>query len=273
MKQLFSSILVFVILVLSITKSFAAEPVFFSNSSNDIDISVLSEQELSQNQIFQIQEEMDVLSDYIDIYAIDYINATSEGNEYSIDYGGINETVLLEVDDNENITIMANDGEKSNVISFEADGDIVLDGKQVIFESDVNISNSNILVGATIWKGVKSLSPYGSLKASDYNNYLSSGKDNVALQKQLNELTVTVFSALIGSLHPYLGIAVSLATVAKSVYDTFLAVNPQTKTLGCAWTTYTCGAMDYKYINKFYANSECTGSYRQEISYEHFIVY
>ncbi len=51
------------------------------------------------------------------------------------------------------------------------------------------------------------------------------------------------------------------------------SINPKTKYLGCKYKTYTHGAYDYKYINKFYANKKCTGKYKKTKSYEHFIVY
>jgi len=160
------------------------------------------------------------------------------------------------------------------MISFTKDGSIILDGYKVqisqVEQMDMNIAN---MANGTVWKGVKSLSPYGSLTPSDYDDYLSSGKQNIDLGKALDSLTVTALAAIIGALHPYVGIAVTLADVAEGVYNVLVTVNPKTEYLGCAYTTYIAGTSDYKYINKFYANRECTGTYRKEISYEHFIVY
>ena len=126
---------------------------------------------------------------------------------------------------------------------------------------------------ATVWKGTKLLAPYGNLKESDYNKYLTSGKANVQLGKALEDLTVTALATVIANLHPYAGILVSLTDIAAAVYDVLVAVNPKTEYLGCIYSTYTHGAYDYKYVNQFYTNKECTGGYDTKISYEHFVVY
>lgn len=120
---------------------------------------------------------------------------------------------------------------------------------------------------------MKSLSPYGSLTPSDYNRYLSSGVQNLTLGKAIDTYTITALSTVVALSFPYVGIAMSLAGVAKAIYNVIVNINPKTEVLGCAYTTYTCGASDYMFINKFYANRECTGSYSVEVSYEHFMVY
>ncbi len=210
----------------------------------------------------------------MDTSIVNSVNVTSRGNEYNLHYKNIDEKVIIESTDNENISIIASDGEKSNVISFTKDGSIIIDGYKVQI-SQVEQTDMNIVPMAKgmIWKGVKSLSPYGSLTSSDYDDYLSSGKQNVNLGKALDTLTITALAAVIGLLHPYLGIAVTLAGVSEEVYNVLVAVNPKTEYLGCAYRTYIAGASDYKYINKFYANRGCTGTYSKKISYEHFIVY
>lgn len=153
------------------------------------------------------------------------------------------------------------------MISFKSDGSIILDGYKVQI-SVVNKldANSDISTRGTVWKSVKSLSPYGNLKPSDYNKFLASGKQNVSLGRTLDAITVTALSSVITRLHPYAGFIGSLATVAQSVYSTFIAINPKTQHLGCAYTTYTFGTSDYKYINKFYANKECVGKYCKKLA-------
>lgn len=155
------------------------------------------------------------------------------------------------------------------MISFKKDGSIILDGNKIQV-SQVNQTDMNLM---PIYKSKKSLKPYGSLKSSDYDDYLTSGKQNIALGKSLNNLTITALAVVISGFHPYVGIAVSLSGVALRVHDVLMNVNPTTEYLGCKYTTYTAGYSDYKYINKFYANRECTGTYKLEKSYEHFIVY
>nr|WP_312577948.1 hypothetical protein [Sedimentibacter sp.] len=274
MKKLVSTLLVLTILMLSTTEAFAATT-YNSQVSYAMETSILARKMLTREQISQIESEIVSLNNcHIDTSIIEEVNVTSSGNEYTLNYNGIDEKVTIESSDNEGVTIVTSDGEKSNVISFEKDGSIILDGYKVqISQLDQMYTNSDVITRGIVWKGVKSLSPYGSLKPSDYNDFLSSGKQNISLGKALDTLTITALSALIGTFHPYVGIAVTLAGVAESVYNVLVAVNPKSEYLGCAYTTYIAGASDYKYINKFYANSECTGTYRQEISYEHFTVY
>ncbi len=230
---------------------------------------------LTREETFQIESEIDILNKlHIDTSIINGVNMTARGNEYNLHYENIDEKVTIESIDDESVTIISSDGEKSNVISFIKDGSIILDGYKVqisqVEQMDMNIT---AIPQGKVWKGVKSLSPYGSLRPSDYDDYLNSGKQNISLGKALDKLTVTALAAVIGGLHTYLGIAVTLVGVAEEVYNVLAEVNPKTEYLGCTYKTYTAGASDYKYINKFYANRGCTGTYRKEISYEHFIVY
>lgn len=271
MKHIVSTLLVLTV-TLSLSTEALAAPAYHSKASTEMEMSALAGRTLTKEQASQIQSEIVTLSNcYIDTSVIERVNITPSGNEYILDYNNAEEKVSIEKNNDESVTIIADAGEITNVISIEKDGSIILDGYKVqISELD---PNSNTLTRGSVWKSEKSLSPYGSLKASDYNKYLSAGKQNIGLGKALDNLTVTALSAVISSFNTYSGIAVSLATVAKGVYDVLVEVNPKTQYLGCAYTTYTCGASDYKYINKFYANKECTGKYKQEISYEHFIVY
>ncbi|MBE5975989.1 hypothetical protein [Lacrimispora xylanisolvens] len=272
MKRLVSALLVPMILMFSTNEVFAT-PIYKSQEFNKIETSILAGQEFTQEQTSRIFSENITLNNcHIDTSAIEKVKVTSSGNEYTLDYNGVDEIVLLEKNDNGSVTIKASDGKKSNVITFEQDGSIILDGYKVQI-TEVGDDNSYASARGTIWKGEKSLSPFGSLKPSSYNHFLSSGKQNISLGKSLDNLTITALSAIIGSLHTYAGIAMTLTGIAKSVYDVLVEVNPKTQYLGCAYTTYTAGASDYKYINKFYANKQCSGRYRQEISYEHFTVY
>lgn len=239
------------------------------------EVSILTGQILTETQSLQIKSEMETLNYcHVDTSYIEKINVTANGNEYLMNYNGILETVVLEENDSGSVSLMVNAGEKCDVLTFEEDGSLILDGHKVeITEVTTTENNSDIEPRGTIWKGTKSLSPYGSLKASDYNDYLSSGTQNISLGKALDAITVTVLSTILGQAYGYIGIAVSLATMAASVISTLSTVNAKTEYLGYKYTTYTHGAFDYKYINKFYANTACTGTYHQEISYEHFIVY
>ncbi|EOC99874.1 hypothetical protein [Caldisalinibacter kiritimatiensis] len=274
MKKIVSILLVFTVLTFSTTGVFAATT-YSSQVSYAMKSSILANKMLTPKEAFQIESEIAILNNYhIDTSIIKRVNMKARGNEYILNYKNVDEKVIIESSDNESITIVASDGKKSNVISFMKDGSIILDGYKVqLSQVDQMDTNIAVMANGTVWKSEKSLSPYGSLTPSDYDDYLSSGKQNIDLGKALDELTITALSAVIGLLHPYLGIAVSLATVARGVYNVLVEVNPETEYLGCAYITYIAGASDYKYINKFYANKECTGTYRKEISYEHFIVY
>ncbi|MCR2044808.1 hypothetical protein [Anaerosalibacter massiliensis] len=270
MKKAVSLCLILTLLFVSMMPSFAATT-YNSQVSYAMEPSIVANKTVTREKTSQIESEIATLNNcHIDTSIIKKVNVTEKGNEYILNYKNIDEKVTIKSNDNENVTIIVSDGKKSNTISFTKDGSIILDGYKVQV-SQVNETDMNI--AKTIWKGKKSLTPYGNLKPSDYNRYLTSGKQNIALGKALNALTITALSSIIGSLHPYLGITVSLAGVAKGVYDVLVAVNPKTEYLGCKYTTYTAGAYDYKYINKFYANRQCTGRYRQELSYEHFIIY
>lgn len=269
-----------VIMVLGTSKpAFAAESaevfVNYSVRNENEDLLKLFGEEVSQEQSRRVKAELEVLESFcIDKSNVSAIILEKDGNKYVMEYDGICETISIEKDSSGNRSLTICAGNKRNEISFGENGILVLDGNEIkITDQSLENENSGISPRGTIWKGVKSLSPYGSLKESDYDDFLASGKQNVALGKALDELTITALSAVIGSLHSYLGIAVSLAGVAEKVYNVLVKVNPKTEYLGCTYTTYIAGASDYKYINKFYSNAECTGKYRREVSYEHFTVY
>lgn len=211
----------------------------------------------------------------IEVGYIDEVEVSTEGNEYVMNYNGVVETISIIDENEEETTIVVDDGKNSNTMVKKANGDLYVDGNKIGVVTTYEDFEENIpSTYGTVWKSTKSLKPYGSLTSSDYSKYLTQGKQNLSLGKQLDSLTVTVLSSLIGSLHTYAGIAVSLAGVALEVKDTLQAVNPKTKYLGCRYTTYTTpSGSDYQYFNRFYANTDCTGKYQLEISYEHFIVY
>ncbi len=272
MKKIISIFLIFSILLLS-NGSFAySEPQLLASSK--LDTSLLANQKISSTALLQINSEIDALEKYsVDVSNIRDINITPDRNEYILDYDGVKENVCIEIN-NSATTITADNHNKSNTIIFKANGDVYLDGNKVEITHQPSVDrNASVIMSGVVWKREKSLKPYGSLTSSDYDNYLASGTQNIALGEALDALTVTALSTLIGLTHPYVGIAVSIAGVAKAVYDVIIAIDPKTENLGCAYTTYTAGASDYKYINKFYSNKECTGEYDLEVSYEHFIVY
>lgn len=274
MKRFVSFLMVLTFIMLSTVEVFADnslnQKVYYSRKP-----SFLKEQTISNTKALQIEEEINKLNQcHIDTSIINRVNVRKSGNEYNLHYGNVDERVTVECDGNKNVIISSSDGKKSNTIIFNKDGSIILDGYKVqITEVQQENTNINYFSTGKIWEGVKSLSPYGKLKSSDYKKYLSSKKQNISLGKALDQLTVTTLTSLIGLLNPYAGIAVSLAGVARNVYNVIVNINPKTKYIGCSYTTYTAGASDYKYVNKFYANSQCTGKYRTEISYEHFTVY
>lgn len=172
------------------------------------------------------------------------------------------------------IAFSVTDGHIKNEISYN-NGELIIDGNKIKVTTEKTLFDgvSRITPYATYWKGTKSLKPYGKLKASDYNKFLNSGKQNIALGKSMDVLTATALSLILSKVNTYVGIAVDLFNVAVGVKTVIESINPKTKYLGCKYKTYIHGAYDYKYINRFYANKKCTGKYKKTISYEHFIVY
>lgn len=195
-------------------------------------------------------------------------------NIYTIKCDIKTEEISVESAGSNAIEFSVTDGHIKNEISY-SNGELMIDGNkiEVTTESATFQDESGIAPCATIWKGTKSLKPYGGLKASDYNKFLTSGKQNIALGKAMDTLTVTAFTTIIAKFNTYAGIAVDLFNVANVVKTTIETINPKTTYLGCNYKTYTHGAYDYKYINKFYANKKCTVKYKTTKSYEHFIVY
>lgn len=252
MKRIISLFLVLWMTFLSSTNAFASSYMFQD---------ALNETELAEIEKYGIDKD-----------CIVGINSTENGKEYVMDFGEVIENVSIQEENDSYVKILASDGKKSNVIVIKNDGDIIIDGHEVTI---TNVLSEDEIVSprAVIWKGTKSLTPYGSLTASDYDDFLTSGKQNIALGQALDDITVYALSLVIAEFHPYVGIAVSLGDVASKVYNVIASVNPKSEYVGCAYTTYTCGASDYKYVNKFYSNQECTGVYKLELSYEHFIVY
>lgn len=245
-----------------------------ANLSYAMKPSILANKVLTQEETSQIESEIDILKNcHVDTSVIKRVDVTESGNEYILQYKDNDEKVIIKNRDTESTTIISSDGENTNVISFEKDDSIILDGFKVQISEPEMDTNSVVIPYGTIYKSVKSLTPYGSLTSSDYNKYLNSGKQNIALGKALDTLTVTTLATLISYMSPYVAIVVSLTGVAANVKAVLNAVNPKTEYLGCAWTTYTCGAEDYEYNNRFYANTACTGTYKLELSYEHFMVY
>ena len=208
-----------------------------------------------------------------DVTAIRTKATSSEDNQYIINYDHSEEILTVEETGNEYIKYSATDGKITNEIVYNK-GRLFIDGTEIRVSSVENsFMDSDISTQATIWKGKKSLKPYGNLKSSSYNKRLASGKQNVALGRAMDKITVAALSACISQFHGYIGIAVSLAGIASEVKNAIKAIKPKTTYLGCSYTTYTCGAYDYKYINKFFANANCTGKSTTKLSYEHFIVY
>ncbi len=266
MKKNISLLLIIALFSINIVPSFATST-DSPKVSYAIDSSNLANQSLTQEKATQIESEIAILNNhYIDASIIKKIDVSENYNEYTLNY---DEKVIVKSSNNKSTTIVASDGKNSNIICFMADGSLIIDGHKI----KVSPADSTNTISKATYKGKKSLLPYGSKKASDYNDYLSSGKQNIALGQALDTLTSTALGTAISFAHGYIGIVVSLASVASAVQDVIININPKTEELGCKYTTYTSGAADYKYVNRFYADRSCKGTYSQQISYEHFIVY
>lgn len=209
----------------------------------------------------------------IDMSTIIDVDKNEGKNEYIVNFGGMKEKICVEEVGGNFISFTADNGTIKNNIEYK-DGELIIDGNKI---KVTTVKNENVKMDASIcavvYKGTKSLKPYGSLKASDYNKYLASGKQNIQLGKALDGLTATALASCLSLINTYTGYAGTLTSVAIAIKDVLVNVSPKTEVLGCQYTTYTCGAYDYKYVNKFYANSEYNGTYTTQLSYEHFIVY
>ncbi len=272
MKRVISMVLSFVLTMCSPMVAFAQINETAMVTNRDKIYELISEKP-STKSVLKIEKEIDCLSGIgINMDSIKAITTTDGGTEFALMCGDETEYLIMKNMDENNLSFEVKTDNKHDQIHIDANGDLFLDGHKVVYSEEEFLYNE-IETRGVIWKGTKSLQPYGGLKASDYNDFLTSKKQNLALGKALDNMTTTALATCISYCHGFLGIAVSLLSVAKSVYDVLVLVDPKTEDLGCIASTYTHGAFDYKYINKFYANSSCTGTYRTELSYEHFIVY
>lgn len=271
MKKIISIVLIFVMTVCSSAVAFAQidETTIVKNKDK---INALLPEKTSMKSILKIEKEIECLSGIgINMDSIKEITMTDAGTEFALVCGDETEYLIIKDMDGKSLTFDVKSDEKHDQIFIDSNGTLFLDDHKVVFSEE--LSNNEVDTRGVVWKGTKSLKPYSGLTASDYDDFLTSKKQNADLGKALDNMTATALATCISYFHGYVGIAVSLLTVAKSVYDALVLVNPKTKNLGCIASIYTSGAFDYKYINRFYANSNCTGTYRTELSYEHFIVY
>lgn len=232
----------------------------------------------SEMEYFKITTDLNSLKENgIDVSSINKINITPNGNEFILDYGFECDVITVEnITNGVNITVKSDD--KKDVLTFYENGMLKLDGFEIHSEIEPDtiapITANDPITRGVVWKGTKSLKPYGSLKESDYNDFLASGKQNIPLGKALDSITASALGAILaGVAFGYTGFTGSLTGVAKNIIGALISVNSKTRTLGCKYQTYIAGMYDYKYLNFFYTNKECTGAYETEISYEHFIVY
>lgn len=275
-------------IVLSITLVGGLLPTKVANAASlsySMNPSISTNKALTTKETSQVESEINVLKNcHIDTSVINRVNVMASGNEYILKYRNHDEKVMIKSNDAKGVTLIASDGEKSNVISFEKDGSIIIDGYKVQISQENQIdtnaavpSNTNVAVSSsgTTYKSIKSLSPYGGLQPSDYNQYLSTGQQNIALGKSIDKFTVTALEGLLACYaFPYVGICEFLGNVAADILDYMDSSNPATQYLGLIYTTYTTvGGDDYQYYNRFYGNVACTGPSVLEISYEHFTVY
>lgn len=207
------------------------------------------------------EKEMAVLEEY-------QINANAKkvgNNQYTVQCGESTERVVINQKTN---TITVTDGTITNTLWRDAEGSLFVDGKKIV----VHETAGEELRG-TIYKGTKSLKPYGTLKSSDYKKFAGTRTANLELGKAIDQLTATALANIIAYCHGYLGIAVTLGTIAKQILDVVVAKKPKTKYLGYKCQTYIHSYTDYKYKNLFYAEASCQTLCKTTYSYEHFVVY
>lgn len=219
-----------------------------------------SAEELFESQTIGQYEEVLLNDLHIDISEVEVNN-----NSYTISYGESVET--LEFDSSLN-QIIVSDGNISNAIYKGTDGELYIDGNEI----EVVYDDPIVQLQGTVYKGTKSLQPYGSLKDSDYTKFGGTKTANLQLGKAIDELTATALATIISYCYGYAGIAVSLGTIAKGIKDVVVAQNPKTDYLGYKCQTYIHSYTDYKYKNLFYAEAACKTLCKTTISYEHFLV-
>lgn len=247
-----------------------------STTSNQLTAQKIEEfvgETLSADDIQIIQDDISNLETCkLDLSSLTKIEKNADGYEYILHYSNIYDTLKVS-NRGDNIQVITNDGINSNELLFYDNGDLYLDGTKIVVETQVITAFNEPEPKGVIWKSVKSLSPLNGLSAMDYTDYLASGKQNIQLGVALDELTASALSLLLANFQGYEDMIESLIDVAFNILNVLKAVNAKSYHIGCYYQTYTHGPYDYKYYNRFYANQECTGTYRLELSYEHFTVY
>lgn len=118
-----------------------------------------------------------------DVTAIRTKATSSEDNQYIINYDHSEEILTVEETGNEYIKYSATDGKITNEIVYNK-GRLFIDGTEIRVSSVENsFMDSDISTQATIWKGKKSLKPYGNLKSSSYNKRLASESKMLHLEE------------------------------------------------------------------------------------------
>lgn len=238
--------------------------------------SISTNKVLTPKETSQVESEINVLKNCrIDTSIINKVDVIASGNEYNLKYKDKDEKVKIKKNDTEGVTLIVRDGKKRNEISYEKDGSIIVDGNKVQIVSQADQMNMNVTGPqyGYIYKSVKSFDPYPGLQPWDYNQYLTSGIQNIFLGEAIGALTATAFTSII-ALIPYFGPILNLASYAVAIKTVIEAASPDTMWVGKKCYTYTCGTDDYQYYSYFYPNTACTGStYKLVISYEHFTIY
>lgn len=268
-------------IVLSITVVGGLLPTTVANaasSSYAMNPSISTNKVLTPKETSQVESEINVLKNcHIDTSIINGVDVAASGNEYNLKYKDRDEKVKIKNNDTKGVTLIVSDGKIRNEILFEKDGSIIIDGNKVqiyqVPQADQMNTNLAVTPYGTIYKSVKSFDPYPGFKPSDYNQYLTSGIENIFLGQAIATLTTTAFTSIL-ALIPYFGPILNLVSYASAVKSVIEAANPDIMWVGKQCVTWTCGTDDYQYYSYFYPNTACTGStYKLVISYEHFTVY
>lgn len=183
-------------------------------------------------------------------------------------YGSKTEIMTIYHKGNGALGFYVEDGNKKDNVYIN-DNTVYLDGNLVLYN---NIPETPAEPNSTIYKEEVSLKPYGNKKASDYNKFVASGTSDIALGKRLNQITATALITILSLMPKPLSYVAKFTSLASKILE-LKSDLPSTEYLGCKYKTYCSGADDYKYIQTFYVNRNCTGAHKTTTTYAHFIIY
>lgn len=235
---------------------------------NSCDLTINDEKKVSQDE--KLFREMSVDLDKI---TLEKASGTSPF-VYKIDYGeGSVETAEIRKASNGDIVMDVYDGDLHDAITKTADGKLLLDGKEVVVESNTEVIagesfNEDVSVASQYGRGsVYRTTPYKG-KAADYTKYVKTiKKASVKSDKVIRKMTISAISIIlknsIQELVPTTLPISALTAVAKRVKPAAERNAPNSKCLSYKLVKYA-----YKSNTKTDKYYKYTGAYYPKKNYE-----